>query len=259
MKGKVAVVTGGGQGIGRAIAEAFVRAGAAVVIAEIDEPAGRKAQRQFSRRGRAVFVPCDVADDKSVRGCVCAAVAEFGRLDFVINNAGIGVGKPVERLKPEEWNRVLGTNLTSIYLFARHGARHLRRARGAIVNIASTRAFMSEPNTEAYSASKGGVVSLTHSLAISLGPKVRVNCISPGWIDVSDWKIVPRKSDVPQGGPGLSPGRSGGASRGHRRDGAVPVLAAGGVHYRDQRDDRRRRDEEDDLPVATAASATASA
>ncbi len=196
MKGKVAVVTGGGQGIGRAIAEAFVREGSAVVIAEIDEQAGRTAQRELRRRGRAVFVPCDVADDASVRGCVRAAVAEFGRLDFVINNAGIGIGKPVEKLTPAEWHRVLGTNLTSIYLFARHGARHLRRARGAIVNIASTRAFMSEPNTEAYSASKGGVVSLTHALAISLGPKVRVNCISPGWIDVTGWKVHPRASDV---------------------------------------------------------------
>jgi NAD(P)-dependent dehydrogenase (short-subunit alcohol dehydrogenase family) len=196
MKGKVAIVTGGGQGIGKAIAKAFAEAGAKVVIAEIDEDAGRQAERQLARSGTVKFIPCDVADEDSARDCVDAVIRRFRRLDFVINNAGIGVWKPIEQVGMNEWRRVLDTNLTSIFLFARHAARHLRKARGAIVNISSTRAFMSEPNTEAYSASKGGVVSLTHSLAISLGPAVRVNCISPGWIDVSAWKKSPRKSDV---------------------------------------------------------------
>jgi len=196
MKGKVAIVTGGGQGIGKAIAKAFVEAGAKVAIAEIDEDAGRKTERQLARSGTVRFVPCDVASEESVQDCVVTAVRRFGRLDFVINNAGIGMWKPVEQLSVDEWRRVLDTNLTGTFLFARHAARYLRKTRGAIVNIASTRAFMSEPNTEAYSASKGGVVSLTHSLAISLGPAIRVNCISPGWIDVNGWKKSPRKSDV---------------------------------------------------------------
>jgi NAD(P)-dependent dehydrogenase (short-subunit alcohol dehydrogenase family) len=196
MTGKVAIVTGAGQGIGKAIAKGFVRAGARIVIAEIDEEAGRKAERDIARAGKATFVPCDAGGEESVRACIEATIRRFRRLDFVINNTGIGVSKPVEQLTLDEWRRVIDTNLTSIFLFARHGARHLRKAKGAIVNIASTRAFMSEPNTEAYAASKGGVVSLTHSLAISLGPAVRVNCISPGWIDVSGWKKSPRKSDV---------------------------------------------------------------
>ncbi len=196
MQGKVALITGAGQGIGRAIAAKFVEAGAKVVLAEIDKKAGRKAEKQIGKTGEAAFIPCDAGDEESVRQCVAEAVRRFGRLDFVINNAGIGIGKPIEQLSLDEWNRVLATNLTSIYLFARHAGRHLRKAKGAIVNIASTRALMSEPNTEAYSASKGGVVSLTHSLAISLGPAVRVNCISPGWIDVTGWKTTPRKSDV---------------------------------------------------------------
>jgi NAD(P)-dependent dehydrogenase (short-subunit alcohol dehydrogenase family) len=196
MKNKVALVTGAGQGIGKAIALAFVKSGAKVVIAEIDDQAGRKAEKQLATSGQAKFISCDVSDEKSVKACVEAAIARFRRLDFVINNAGIGVWKPVEQLTLTEWHRVLDTNLTSIFLFAKHAARHLRKAKGAIVNIASTRAFMSEPNTEAYSASKGGVVSLTHSLAISLGPAIRVNCISPGWIDVTGWKTRPRKSDV---------------------------------------------------------------
>jgi NAD(P)-dependent dehydrogenase (short-subunit alcohol dehydrogenase family) len=196
MKGSVALITGGGQGIGKAIAQAFAREGAKVVLAEVDEEAGYKAEKQIGRSGKATFIPCDVAREESVRECVDVAIRRFRKLDFVINNAGIGVGKPVEQISLEEWNHVLGTNLTSIFLFAKYAGKHLRKAGGAIVNIASTRAFMSEANTEAYSASKGGVVSLTHALAISLGPAIRVNCISPGWIDVTSWKKSPRKSDV---------------------------------------------------------------
>jgi NAD(P)-dependent dehydrogenase (short-subunit alcohol dehydrogenase family) len=111
-------------------------------------------------------------------------VRRFGRLDALVNNAGIaspGNG-PVEKLALAEWNRRIGVNLTGAFLMTKHAAPHLRRARGAIVNIASTRALQSEPDTEAYAASKGGLVSLTHALAMSLGPQVRVNCVSPGWI-----------------------------------------------------------------------------
>jgi NAD(P)-dependent dehydrogenase (short-subunit alcohol dehydrogenase family) len=92
---------------------------------------------------------------------------------------------PVTKLTLAAWNRTLAVNLTGAFLMAKHAAPHLRRARGAIVNIASTRALQSEPDTEAYSATKGGIVALTHALAVSLGPDVRVNCVSPGWIDVS--------------------------------------------------------------------------
>jgi hypothetical protein len=84
-------------------------------------------------------------------------------------------------------------NLTAAFLFSKHSAALLRKSRGAIVNIASTRALMSEPNTEAYSASKGGIAALTHALALSLGPEVRVNCVSPGWIDVREWRKRSRR------------------------------------------------------------------
>jgi hypothetical protein len=97
------------------------------------------------------------------------------------------VERPVEELDLAEWRQVLDTNLTGAFLMAKHAATHLRAARGSLVQIASTRAHMSEPDTEAYAASKGGLVALTHALAISLGPEVRSNCVSPGWIDVSRW------------------------------------------------------------------------
>lgn len=196
MKNKVAVVTGGGQGIGKAIAQAFAKEGARVVIAESDESAGRKAERALGRYGKVRFVLCDAGQEASVRGCIEETVRSYKRIDVVINNTGIGIWKPVAELTLDEWNHVLATNLTSIFLFAKYGATHLRKTKGAMVNIASTRAFMSEPNTESYSATKGGVLSITHALAISLAPDVRVNCISPGWIDVSKWKSSPRKSDV---------------------------------------------------------------
>jgi NAD(P)-dependent dehydrogenase (short-subunit alcohol dehydrogenase family) len=112
----------------------------------------------------------------------------YGRIDALINNAGISQNKPLETLSLEEWNRVLGVNLTGTFLCTKHASTHLRNSCGSIINIASTRAFMSEACTEAYSASKGGIVALTHALAMSLGPEIRVNCISPGWIETGPWQ-----------------------------------------------------------------------
>ncbi|HRU39005.1 MAG TPA: SDR family oxidoreductase, partial [Candidatus Goldiibacteriota bacterium] len=111
------------------------------------------------------------------------------------------VNKPVEKLSLKDWNRVLAVNLTGAMLAAKYAAPYLEKTKGAIVNIASTRAIMSEANTEAYSASKGGIVALTHALAVSFSNRIRVNCISPGWIEVSDWKkkgvaSAPRHSEA---------------------------------------------------------------
>jgi NAD(P)-dependent dehydrogenase (short-subunit alcohol dehydrogenase family) len=188
MKGKVAVVTGGGQGIGRCIARMFVEAGMGVVIAEKDVEAGSTAQEELSPRGEAVFLETDLCDENSVRTMVASCLERFGRIDVLVNNAGIMYEKPLEELSLQEWNRVLATNLTGAFLCARECAPSLRANRGSIVNIASTRAHMSEPHTESYAASKGGLVALTHALAVSLGPEVRVNAVSPGWIEVRDWK-----------------------------------------------------------------------
>jgi NAD(P)-dependent dehydrogenase (short-subunit alcohol dehydrogenase family) len=123
----------------------------------------------------------------------------IGRLTALINNAGIAnpVSGPIERLSQEDWNRVLNTNLTGAFLMVKHNIPLLTQSGGSIINIASTRALQSEPETEAYAATKGGLVALTHALAISLGPKIRVNCISPGWIDVSQWQKIPPYSREP--------------------------------------------------------------
>jgi NAD(P)-dependent dehydrogenase (short-subunit alcohol dehydrogenase family) len=183
---KIAIVTGGAQGIGAAITTRLVADGYRVVVADADAEAGREAARDLGPAAR--FVRCDVADEAQVRACVKAALAVGRRLDALVNNAALArPGRvPVTGLSLAKWNRALAVNLTGAFLMAKHAAPHLRHARGAIVNIASTRALQSEPNTEAYSATKGGIVALTHALAVSLGPAVRVNCVSPGWIDVSE-------------------------------------------------------------------------
>ena len=169
---KVALVTGGAQGIGRGIARALSGLGWQVAVADV-----RRSSDFF-------FVRTDVSREAAARACVRAVAKRFGRLDALVNNAGIAdpYSGPVEKLDLREWNRRLGTNLTGPFLMAKHATPHLRRARGSIVNIASTRALQSEPDSEAYAASKGGLVALTHALAMSLGPQVRVNCVSPGWI-----------------------------------------------------------------------------
>jgi NAD(P)-dependent dehydrogenase (short-subunit alcohol dehydrogenase family) len=169
---KSVLVTGGAQGIGSAIARTLAARGWRVAVADI------QASAPF------LFVRCDVSREADVRAAVRKVLRRFGRLDALVNNAGLTgpVTGPVEKLALAEWNRRIGTNLTGPFLMAKHCVPHLRAARGAIVNIASTRALQSEPLTEAYAASKGGLVALTHALAMSLGPRVRVNCISPGWI-----------------------------------------------------------------------------
>jgi NAD(P)-dependent dehydrogenase (short-subunit alcohol dehydrogenase family) len=183
-----AIVTGGAQGIGKATVRRLLGKGMAVVIADVDEEAGAEAAAEYAGMGELHFIACDVADEAQVRRLVEEAVGRCGRLDALVNNAGISRFRPLAEATLDDWNAVIGVNLTGAFLCSRHAAPHLRSAGGAIVNIASTRALMSEPGTEAYAASKGGLVALSHALAVSLGPEVRVNCISPGWIEVRDWK-----------------------------------------------------------------------
>lgn len=190
LNNKVAIVTGGGQGIGKAIVRRFLEADMRVMVAEIDAEAGEETVAEYRTLGTAHFFPTDTADEASVQAMVAETIDQFGRLDVLVNNAAIAnpVNPPIEAMSLEHWNRIIGINLTGLFLCAKHAVPHLRTQGGVIINIASVRATMSEPNTEAYSASKGGVVALTHALANSLGPAIRVNCISPGWIEVSEWK-----------------------------------------------------------------------
>jgi hypothetical protein len=186
----VALVTGGASGIGRAIARHLLASGWRLGI--VDLP-GSGLRRAFPRHRNVALVEGDVREEETASRAVEKLVEHFGRLDAVVSNAGIMIRKPLRQLTLAEWHRVIDTNLTAAFLLARAAERPLRKAHGAIVLIASTRALMSEANTESYSASKGGLVALTHALAISLGPDVRVNCISPGWIATKDYGALRRK------------------------------------------------------------------
>ncbi|WP_158774456.1 SDR family oxidoreductase [Cobetia sp. L2A1] len=190
---KVAYITGGAQGIGRGISDHLLANGWRVMVVDIDREAGEQylaEQRKREEEGsstRLCFQAIDVCDEATVAASIAQTVEVFGRLDAVINNAAIAnpfQGK-LEELTLERWHQVLNTSLTSSFLTAKHAARHLREHGGCIINMASSRAIQSEPDTEAYAASKGGIVALTHAMAMSLGPEIRVNAVSPGWIDVS--------------------------------------------------------------------------
>ena len=183
------IVTGGAQGIGMAVTQAFAREGAFVVIADVDSEAGQEWEWALTGEDlKAKFVRTDVADEEQVERLVKKAAEKHGPIHALVNNAGVTWQGTLADRDLSQWDQVIAVNLRGPYICAKHVTPHMP-AGGAIVNVASTRALMSEPNTEPYSASKGGVVALTHALAATLAEKgIRVNCISPGWIDVSNWK-----------------------------------------------------------------------
>jgi NAD(P)-dependent dehydrogenase (short-subunit alcohol dehydrogenase family) len=200
LRGRRVLVTGGAQGIGLATVGYLLRCGALVAAADRDE----EALIELRARHPEVYARrADVSDEDSVAALIAAVSAQLGGLDGLVNNAGVMVSAPLAELSLSAWETVLRTNLTGAFLCVKHALPHLKAAyeaardapnpgaepvSGAVVNVASTRALMSEPDTEAYAASKGGLVALTHAFAISLGPAVRVNCVSPGWIEVGEFK-----------------------------------------------------------------------
>jgi NAD(P)-dependent dehydrogenase (short-subunit alcohol dehydrogenase family) len=194
------IVTGAGGGIGRRLAFAYAQEGAAVTLADVDAENGKAAAAIRAQGGTAQFVRADMRIPDDIERLIERAAEEYGGVDILINNAGIGRWKSPFELTVEEWDDVLHTNLRGSFLCAREAAKRMRQSGkgGSIVNIASTRAFMSEPNSEAYAASKGGLVALTHALAVSLGPdRIRVNCVSPGWIETGDYGAL-READHAQ-------------------------------------------------------------
>ena len=189
---KIIAITGGGAGIGRGIAWDFARAGWAVSITDSDRQAGRESLQVMREAGvEAMFVPGDVSKPADVNRWLTQTRAKLGCPDVLVNNAGTLIRKDVLKLSVAEFDHVIATNLRGTFLCSQAAARMMakRGHGGCIINLASTRAFMSEPGTEGYSASKGGVVALTHAMAISLAPhRIRVNAIAPGWIEVADWQ-----------------------------------------------------------------------
>lgn len=193
---KVVAITGGAQGIGRGIGFRFAKAGYAVAIADPDAEAGAEAVAKIVERGgHALFVQTDIAEESQIHRWIEQTVQDFGCPDVLVNNGGIMHRAPFLELDVRDFDRVLAVNLRGAFLCAQAAARQMVKhgKGGAIINISSTRAHMSEPGTEAYTASKGGISALTHAMAVSLGPHgIRVNAVSPGWIETRDWQYTPR-------------------------------------------------------------------
>ncbi|MDD3780587.1 MAG: SDR family oxidoreductase [Proteiniphilum sp.] len=181
---KHVIVTGGAQGIGRIMTEELLNNNYTVSIFDIDNEAIEELRPHFHKQSCNFFIT-DVSNELSVCASIRSAIMQFGPVYGLVNNAVYEIFKPFEELTSDEWNQAIATNLTGTFYCSKYLAPSLRETKGSIVNMCSTRAFQSEANTESYSASKGGIFSLTHAMAMSLAPDVRVNSISPGWIDVS--------------------------------------------------------------------------
>jgi NAD(P)-dependent dehydrogenase (short-subunit alcohol dehydrogenase family) len=183
--GKTIIVTGGATGIGRGIAEVLAREGAAVVIAGRSRARGAEAERAVREAGgRALFVPTDVSREEDCRNLVAAAVREFGRLDGLVNNAGIFPRATLEETTSELWDEIFAVNLKGAFYCCKYAVPELRRAGGGcIVNIGSANAYVGAANLFAYSVSKGGMITLTRNLAAALAKdRIRVNYVNPGWV-----------------------------------------------------------------------------
>ncbi|ODQ49909.1 short-chain dehydrogenase/reductase SDR [Saitoella complicata NRRL Y-17804] len=188
------IVTGAANGLGRYLATDLLTRGYRVTFADADRAALQKLPSLIPDTKNAHFQYCDISSEDSVKKLFEDAISADpeGGLWGLVNNAGIAAAfldpsnpaATMDELPSSAFMSYVNTNLVGTYMCSRYAVPYLRKSEGCVVNIASTRAWMSEPNCEGYAASKGGVVALTHAMAVSLGPNVRVNSVSPGWIDV---------------------------------------------------------------------------
>ena len=192
LKDKVAIITGSSKGIGEGIARVFSNEGAKVVIVCRNEEEGTSMAKQLgSDEGRAIFVKTDVTDSESIQNLIDVTIREFGKLDILVNNAGYHISKNIEQTTEEDWDFLQKTNLYSTFRCSKYAVPYLKKTQGNIIHISSMVGLVGQPNSVAYSATKGGQISMTRSMAIDLAEyKIRVNAICPGWVQtplVDDW------------------------------------------------------------------------
>lgn len=185
LKDKVAIVTGGASGIGKAICVAFAREGAQVVVVDIDEAKAVSATKEISAAGKAIAVKADVTSSASVNAMAKEVDRQFGRIDVLVNNVGVRIVKPFLEHTDDDWNKMISTNLSGPFLCARAAVPYMKRAaRGRVINVASIASFVGRPNRVAYVSAKAGLLGMTRAMAIDLGEMgITVNAIAPGSIN----------------------------------------------------------------------------
>lgn len=192
LKDRIAIITGSSKGIGLGIARVFSQEGAKVTVVCRHEKEGNKVADELgSKEGRAIFVKADVTNSDSIKNMIETTINSFGKLDILVNNVGYHISKNVEVTTEEEWEFIQNTNLRSTFLCSKYAIPHLRKTKGNIINISSMVGLVGQPNAGAYSATKGGQISMSKGMAIDFAKDgIRVNIICPGWIQtplVDDW------------------------------------------------------------------------
>ena len=192
LNNKVAIVTGSSKGIGEGIAKVFCREGSKVVVVCRSQAAGEKMVEELkSQGGEAIFVPTDLTDSAAIQHLIDKTVETYGQIDILVNNAGYHISKNVEDVTEEEWTFLNDTNLRSTFLCSKYAIPHLRKTKGNIINISSMVGLVGQANSGAYSATKGGQITMSKGMAIDFAKDgIRVNVICPGWIQtplVDDW------------------------------------------------------------------------
>ncbi len=196
-EGKVAVVTGGAKGIGRATSFRFLEDGAKVVVLDVDETAGTSLITQFPDRG--LFIKCDVSDSGQVRRAFDQLFEHFGGVDYLVNNAGIQRYSTVTETTDEEWDLVMNVNLKSAFLCARSAIPSmLERGGGVVINVSSVQAMLSQANVAPYTTSKTAMLGLTRSIAIDYAPTVRCVAVCPGTVDTPMLAWAAQQSPDPE-------------------------------------------------------------
>ncbi|MEH7237531.1 glucose 1-dehydrogenase [Bacillus sp. JJ1562] len=187
---RVVIVTGAANGIGKGIAKAYAEIGAIVVLADMDVETGIKLSSELNEKGaEVIFIKTDVRNEQDILQLVNQTYQTYGKIDILINNAGKNLFRSPFDVTVEEWDDVINTNLRSVFLCSREAAKFMKKSGGSIINIASTRAIMSEPHSEGYAVTKGGIVAITHALAASFSEyQITVNAISPGWIETGKYE-----------------------------------------------------------------------